>query len=270
MKITHYVLMALLIANQSLAQDKEKKGHSIAISNKGIQIDEKEKKEKTFEIHYFIMDLGFNTLLDNTNYQSATAQKFIQYDTLMGLNNSKDIFDLRTGKSINVDIYPIMAKLRLLGSDKQKIFLSAGAGLQMYNFRFSKNISYRNQTNIPYSPYVALDTVSFSKNKLGFTYLSVPLGLTFKTKLAEKAWLVYGFGITGGYRIASWTKQKSDERGKDKNHESYNFNDFNSCITGEFGIDNYFRFYASYQVTPLHENALDQHPLSIGFRFGGI
>ena len=117
---------------------------------------------------------------------------------------------------------------------------------------------------------VVVDTIGFTKNQLGFTYLTVPLQFTFKTKLAEKAWLVYGAGISGGYRIASWTKQISAERGKDKNHDKFNFNDFNTCVTGEIGLDGYFRLYASYQLTSLHENALDQKPFCIGIRIGGI
>jgi len=77
-------------------------------------------------------------------------------------------------------------------------------------------------------------------------------------------------GITGGYRLSSWTKQISDQKGLQKNHDKFNFSDFNSCITAEFGLDDYFRLYASYQVTPLQENALDQRPFSIGLRFGGL
>ena len=77
-------------------------------------------------------------------------------------------------------------------------------------------------------------------------------------------------GVSGGYRLSSWTKQISDERGKQKNHDQFNFNDFNACLTAEVGIDNIFRLYASYQVTPLHENVLEQYPFSIGIRFGGI
>ena len=81
---------------------------------------------------------------------------------------------------------------------------------------------------------------------------------------------MYGAGVTGGYRISSWTKQISSERGKVKNHDAFNFSDFNACLTGEIGIDGIFRIYASYQVTSLHESALDQRPFCIGLRFGGV
>ena len=114
------------------------------------------------------------------------------------------------------------------------------------------------------------DSVHFSKNKVALTYLSMPLMFNFKTKLAKKVWVVYGAGITAGYRIDSWTKQVSDEHGKEKNHDQFNFNNFNSCVTAEFGLEGYFRLYASYQLTALHEDVLDQHPYAIGVRFLGI
>jgi hypothetical protein len=271
MRFSHFMLgFALIISTTANAQETEKtkKGHTISVTTKGLKIDGegKEKEEKTFEMDYFQIDLGFNRLVDNTDYSSLAANNFIKTGSSSPTATNKNLFDLRTGNSINVNLMPLMTKIRLLNASKQKIYFYTGVGAQMYNFKFTKDISYRNEP----VPHVVMDTVDFSKNKLGFTYASVPLGFTFKTKLAPKAWVVYGFGVTGGYRIASWTKQVSKERGKQKEREKYNFNDFNSCLTAEFGIDGYFRLYATYQITPLHETALDQHPLSIGFRFGGI
>lgn len=269
MKWTYFLLIAVLISSSAFAQDEDdakeddKERHSVSISNKGIDIDSKNKEEKVLEANFAMLDLGFNMLMDNTNYSSAAARNFLNVDASM---QNEDLFNLRTGKSINVNIYPAMLQYRLLKTKGQKVYLSTGVGLQMYNFRFDKDISYVNITK----PEVIMDSADFSKNKLGFTYLSVPLMFTFKTRLVEDNWLIYGFGVTGGYRIASWTKQKSALRGKDKNHDKFNFNDYNACVTAEIGLEGYFRLYASYQVTALHENALDQHPFCIGLRFMGI
>lgn len=219
--------------------------------------------DKQFSFEFGMVDLGVNILQDNTDYSSPAAQAFLQVPSNL---KNENLFSLRNSKSINVNVYPLMAKWRVVHSRAQRIYLAAGVGLQMYNFRFNKNITYINET----TPAVIYDSNAVTKNKLGFTYLSVPLQATFKTKLAKKAWLVYGVGITGGYRIDSWTKKVSDKAGKVKNHDSFNFNNFNSCLTAEIGLDNYFRLYASYQLTALHENALDQHPLCIGLRIGGM
>lgn len=255
-----------LSANAQDGEKKEKKTTTIKIGSDGITVNDKkveEKPEKNFDISVGMVDIGINSIIDNTNYNSAAAKAFLQVP--QNLQN-ENLFSMRTGKSWNVNVYPLMAKIRLQNGKKQKIYLSTGIGLQMYNFRYTKNISYKNET----VPMVVMDSIGFSKNKIGLTYLSVPLQFTFKTKLAEKAWLVYGVGVTGGYRIASWNKQISAERGKQKNRDEFNFNDFNACVTGEIGLDDYFRIFASYQVTPLHSTGLDQRPFTIGLRFGGI
>lgn len=241
--------------------DTTKGKHAVSIS---LGSDEtKDTSNKVFDLQVGMLDLGFNYLDDKTDYNSAAAQSFLNVDPSL---KNKNLFSLRDAKSVNVNIYPILLKARLVKTKGQRLYVSLGAGLQIYNFRFNKPISYQNET----VPQVVMDTVSFTKNKLTVTYLSVPLMVTSKTKLAKDIWLVYGVGITAGYRISSWTKQISGERGKEKDHDQFNLNNFNSCVTGEVGIDGWLRLYASYQLTALHENSLQQYPYAIGVRFIGI
>lgn len=269
MKLTYLLLAATLLSTTAFAQEKtEKPTDKLIISGDGLHFEKgtektEKKEEKKFSVEIAMVDIGINSMHDKTDYTSAAAQNFLKVPASM---QNENLFSMRTGKSINVNIVPVMGKWRVLKTDRQKIYLGLGVGLQMYNFRFNKNISYVNNSE----PAVILDTVGFTKNKLGLTYLTIPLMATFKTKLAEKAWLVYGVGASAGYRIDSWTKQVSAERGKDKNHDAFNLNDFNACLTGEIGLDGYFRLFASYQVTALHSTGLDQHPFSIGIRFGGL
>lgn len=271
MKPIHIIaaLGLAIISIPAFAQKKEKKKTIISIGSDAVKITksdsiggvEVKKEEKPFEIEVAMVDLGINALRDQTDYNTPAAKDFLRVDATQ---KNENLFTLDNAKSINVNVYPILAKFRLLKTERQKIYLSTGVGLQMYNFRFTKNIVY-----VDSIPSVTMSPIPFTKNKLGFTYLSVPVMATFKTKLAEKAWLVYGAGITGGYRIASWTKHISGEEGKVKNHDKFNFSDFTACLTAEIGLQDYFRLYASYQLTPMHENALIQNPYCIGFRFGG-
>ncbi len=269
MKLIYCLMAATMISLSANAQDgdkKEKKSTTITLGSDGIKVNDKkieEKPEKKVDLSVGMVDIGINSIIDNTNYGSTEAKSFLQVPQSL---QNENLFSMRTGKSWNVNVYPVMVKMRLHNGKKQRIYFSTGIGLQMYNFRYTKNISFRNET----VPMVVMDTISFSKNKIGLTYLNIPLQFTFKTKLADKAWLVYGVGATGGYRIASWNKQVSPERGKQKNRDEFNFNDFNACVTGEIGLDNVFRLFASYQLTPLHSTALDQRPFTIGLRFGGI
>jgi hypothetical protein len=266
MKCIYSIVSLLLLSVLSYGQEKtadstRKKGGSVSVQ---LGSDEtRDTSDKVFDVHVGLLDLGFNYLDDKTNYASAAAQNFLQVPNEM---KNENLFSLRDGKSVNVNVYPVLLKARVVKTKAQRLYVTVGVGLQMYNFRFNKPITYLNET----TPMVVMDSISFTKNKVGLTYLSVPLMITSKTKLAKDIWLVYGVGITAGYRIASWTKQVSGERGKDKNHDQFNFNNFNSCVTGEIGVDGWLRLYASYQLTALHDNALDQHPYALGVRFIGI
>ncbi|MEZ5017500.1 MAG: hypothetical protein R2800_10650 [Flavipsychrobacter sp.] len=269
-RISSLLACCLFIINTAYAQKEkgENNSASISIGSGGIEVSKdkkKDKKEEAFNVKFGGVDIGIISLQDQTNYNSTAAQSFLNVPQA---SRNENLFDLNSGKSINVNVWLVEAGWNLLKKyERQKIIISSGVGLQMYNFRFNKQITYTNET----VPSLHLDTLAhLTKNKLGFTFLSVPLNLTFKTKAGKKTWLVYGIGATGGYRIASWTKQISPERGKQKNRDPFNFNDFNACLTAQVGLDGYFRLYTSYQITPLHETALTQYPLSIGIRIGGI
>ncbi len=263
------------------ALHKDKKGGgAIWVGSGGVHYERSkpDSERHRIEVQFGMLDLGFNSLIDNTSYLNADqlgTKVLYPIDNVLRVSReyqNKDLFSLRQGKSINVNIYPIMLKANLYMSPRQKWMLATGLGLQLYNFRFTKPISYRTDP----TPYVALDTISFSKNKLAFNYLMLPLMLNGKTKLASGGdgnkgyWLTYGVGVSGGYLLSSWTKQISDDRGKDKNHDAFNFRKTNLCVNGEIGLDGYIRLYASYQLTSLEDGIIDQHPLSIGIRFLGL
>ncbi|HXS38493.1 MAG TPA: hypothetical protein VN721_17450 [Flavipsychrobacter sp.] len=283
MKPANYVLPILILAfsfsyanaqettNGPEQKDTSKKYHYVfSVGKNGVKYEtpnsQKRSKNKTrFETHWVMMDLGFNLLTDNTNYNSPAAGTFLHVP-----DNAKnsDLLGLRRGKSINVNIYPLMLRFAALKTKRQSIYISTGLGLQLYNFRYNEPVVF---TKSPNSFITTNDTLHFRKDKLAFDYLNVPLMLTFKTKLGGlNKWLVYGVGITGGYRISSWTKQTSSELGKVKTYDQFNFQNFNSCLTGEIGIDDGIRFYVSYQLTSLYQNTIDQHPISFGIRFLGI
>lgn len=270
MKMLYALFAALLTTTLCYAQEDNEttpsnnKKVSVAVTPEGIEIDRpNRKRDRKFRVQYLMVDFGINALDDRTDYSSEAARAFVQVPE--GVRN-ENLFTMRTDRSFNVNLWPVIGKYQLYRSDNQKIYLSFGAGFQFYNFKFNKSIRYINDPN----PAIVMDSIEFSKNKLGMTIGSIPIMLTCKTRLADKAWLVYGAGITGGFRIASWIKQVSEDRGTDKYHDKFNLNDFNSCITGEVGISGYFRLYATYQITPLHQYALNQHPFCIGLRFGGV
>jgi hypothetical protein len=268
---------------EELTERRHKKGTELSITNKGIRVrsvdtskeqkaarmiaekdgdDSTDEKGSPITKWAIMFDLGLNTIKDNTNYASPEAKAYLNVPTTQ---QNASLFDLRPAKSINVNIYPWMIKFRALKTHGQRIYISSGIGLQLYNFRYENPLNY---TRSPKG--VILDTLSFKKDKLGIDYLNIPLMFTFKTRLHKSTWLVYGAGITEGFRLDSWNKQVSSERGKVKVHNSFGLADWNTCITGEIGIEGIVRLYASYQVTSMYQTGLDQHPISFGLRFAGM
>lgn len=279
---------ALLLAGNTFAQTKatvkadvtttdtagkKKHGKALTISNDGIYLGStdsastKKRAEKRF-FSTMSVNLGFNFLQDNTNYNDPAVIGYLS--NVPAARKNAQLFNLNQAKSINFNVYWLRA-FKAINTKGQKLIISSGLGLQVYNFRYDNNISYTK------TPSIIQDTVSFSKNKLAIDYLNVPLTFTFKTKLTynktkkKGVWLVYGAGITAGYRLSAWTKQKSDARGKVKMHDDFGLNDFNSCVTAEIGIDDVIRLYGSYQLTSIYKNNnIDQHPISIGIKLIGI
>jgi hypothetical protein len=257
------------------ARQRVKGKHTLSVGSGGICYEngKPDSMLRPFEVQFGMLDLGINSLIDNTDYSNppfnptfAASNDFLRVDAA---HHNADLFSLRQSKSVNVNIYPVMLKMRLRSTARQRFSLATGLGLQFYNFRFTKPITYHADP----TPYVALDTVAFSKNKLALDYLMIPLMLNGKTKLGttgHSSWLTYGVGVSAGYLLSSRTKQISDERGKEKNHDPFNLRKTNFCINGELGLDGYIRLYASYQLTSLHKDNLDQHPFSIGVRFLGL
>ncbi|WP_162903075.1 hypothetical protein [Taibaiella koreensis] len=248
-------------------EDSAKDKTYISLGTEGIRVSSKKldslNRGRKVKLHFLMLDLGINALNDRTDYGSPAAQQYLQ---VPGDKKNSSLFSLRQGKSINVNIWPVLMDIRLLKTRNQKISLYTGAGLQLYNFKFNKDISYLNNT----SPMLIEDSIQFSKNKLAFAYVSIPLMVNFKTRMGGNFWVTYGLGVIGGYCFDSWTKQISDERGKQKNHDQFNFQKFNLNLSGEIGINGYIRFYGTYQVTNMYQNSLVQNPYCIGIRFFGI
>jgi hypothetical protein len=278
-------IAGLFFANSLMAQEssseetkKNKKSHMLSISNKGIRmettdsttkskagkLEKKEDDEKAgkFKATFSMIDLGVNMLNDNTIYTDPTVTSYL---AVPASRRNESLFDLRPSKSININIYPIGVKFLALKTKNQRLYVSTGLGLQIYNFRYEENLSYVKNPN-----RVIIDTIQFEKNKLAINYVNIPLMLTGKTRLHKGTWLVYGAGVTAGYRMSSWNKQISDERGKVKTRGNFDLKDYNTCVTAEFGVEGVVRFFASYQLTSIYDNGIDQKPISVGLRFGGI
>ena len=229
--------------------------------------DRTKKKNPNVSTNWWIVDLGFNNYTDKTNY-AATGSYLVNKPGTPALNGSD--FRLRTGKSVNVNIWLFMQRLNLI---EHHVNLKYGVGLEINNYRYKSSISYKEGGTVPYyntqtnAPFIFRDSITFSKNKLATDYLTVPVMLNFVSNPnSRKKGISLSAGVSAGYLFSQRNKQKSDERGKDRNKGDYDLNTFKLSYVAELGLGP-IRFYGSYSPKSMYDHSLDMRPYTVGFRF---
>jgi Outer membrane protein beta-barrel domain len=226
------------------------------------------KKNANVSTNWWIVDLGFANYTDNTNYAS-TGTYLVNRPGQPALNEND--FKLRAGKSVNVNIWFFMQRLKL---GTPHVNLKYGVGLELNNYRYKSSVSYKEGGAVPYTagtqtnaPFIFRDSVAFSKNKLAADYLTVPLMLNFNSNPgSKKKGISFSAGVSAGYLYGQRNKQKSDGRGKDKNRGDYDLNRFKLSYVAELGLGS-IRFYGSYSPKSFYEHNLDMKPYTFGLRF---
>lgn len=229
--------------------------------------DRTKKKNPNVSTNWWIVDLGFNNYTDKTNY--ATAGSYLVNKPGTPALNGSD-FKLRTGKSVNVNIWLFMQRLNLI---EHHVNLKYGVGLEINNYRYKSSISYKEGGTVPYTntqtnaPFIFRDSIAFSKNKLATDYLTVPVMLNFVSNPnSRKKGISLSAGVSAGYLFSQRNKQKSGERGKDRNKGDYDLNTFKLSYVAELGLGP-IRFYGSYSPKSMYDHSLDMRPYTVGFRF---
>jgi hypothetical protein len=244
-------------------EDKTEGGHSKIIFRS-------KSSRKTFSkvsTNWFIFDFGFSNYIDKTDY--GNTGNYL-YNRSGAAPLGKSDFNLNTGKSLNVNVWFFMQRINLI---KKNVNLKYGLGIEYDNYRYktSSNLSYLeknsylNSLQAP-SPVVIRDSISFSKNKLALNYITVPLMLNFITNSANtKKGLSLSMGLSAGYLYGVRNKQKSEERGKEKNRGDYDLERFKLSYIAEMGLGP-VRLYGSYSPNSIFSKGLVMKPYTIGIR----
>lgn len=226
------------------------------------------KKNSKVSTNWGVLDIGFANYDDQTNY-AATGAYLVNKPGSPAL--AAGDFKLRTGKSININIWFFMQRMSLV---KNYVNLKYGLGLELNNYRYKSAISYRENGVIPYSggmqtsnAFIFRDSISFSKNKLAADYLTVPFMINFNSNPhSTKKGLKASAGVSAGYLYSQRNKQKSDDRGKEKNKGEYDMERFKFSYIAELGLGPVL-LYGSYSPKSMYQNGLNMRPYTVGFRF---
>ncbi len=287
-KFTTLLFCAFIIATKLSAQiDSSKKSSTDTIRIGGMIIIKKEapdrkrqettitigggnknQKKSNISTANWVIDLGFANWSDKTNYASATTQNYIVNKPGTAALGQSD-FKLRTGKSTNVNIWAFMQRRNLI---KHYVNLKYGLGIELNNYRFKSNISFKENGANPYNnlqtinhAFVFRDSISFSKNKLAADYATVPVMLNFVTNPKVSGGINFSAGVSMGYLYSSRNKQISGERNKHKNRGDYDLEKWKFSYIAELGLGP-ARLYGSYSPNSIFENGLKMMPYAIGIR----
>ncbi len=239
-----------------------------------VNIGHNQQRNSKFSTASFIFDLGFANWTDKTNYTTAASQNYLvtnQGATFRPAAIASNDFNLKDFKSSNVNIWLFMQRLSLV---KRYLNIKYGFGVELNNYRFNSNISFKEAGVNPFPPtqninhyFVMRDTIAFSKNKLAADYATIPFLLNVRTNPnSNSKGLSLSAGVSVGYLYSSRNKQVSSERGKRKNRGDYDLEKFKFSYIGELGLGP-VRFYGSYVPKSIFKNGLNLMPYTVGIRF---
>lgn len=224
-------------------------------SDREVHINRRKNyKPSNISTNWFIVDLGFANFKDETNYPAAQASGFL------APNVGEDQFDLRGGKSVNVNIWIFMQRLNMI---EHVVNLKYGLGLELNNYRYSEDIRYlKNPTKVI---LMGADS-SYRKNKLAADYLTVPLMLNFNFTPRRENGFGFSVGASAGYLYSARQKFKGGPGGRFKEHDDFDLRRWKISYIGELQLGP-VKLYGSYATNSMFEKALDQTPYNVGIRF---
>lgn len=217
-------------------------------------------KPSNLTTNWWIFDIGFSNYNDKTIYSSAAAQAYAP-------GSNETWFDLKDGKSRNVNVWFFMQKLNVV---KHVVNLKYGLGLELNNYHYKRPIRYNaNPPAVPNAPVVSLDGTAnrtYDKNKLAADYLTVPIMVNFNFTPNRQKGFGIGAGISVGYLYSARNKTETSDEGKKKAKDSFDMEKWKLAYIAELSLGP-VRFYGSYAFSSMYERGLNITPYNFGFRF---
>lgn len=234
-------------------QDSTKKkmdyseGHGIIIKTKST--DSVKKGRFVGGITFTRVDLGFSRLIDNGSFNLSPNNDFLDYK---GGKTSTFSFDvLQLGYRFNSNF---------------KVYIAGGFDWTLIRLRKDITIA-KNSNEFVYTDQAP---VHFSKNRFSSSYVHIPLNFEFRTsenKNSKRFYLVLGPEVS--FLLNGKIKQVSEERGKEKQYDSYHFQSVRYGGTVRFGyggIGLFTKYYFNDMFTTAQQAGLKN--MSFGVTFG--
>lgn len=194
------------------------------------------------------LDFGFSRLIDNGSFSLSDKNKFLDYK---GAKTSTISFDvLYFGYRFNPNF---------------KVYIAGGFDWTL--IRLKNNITI--QPNTPDLTYIE-EPINFSKNRFSNSYVHIPLNFEFRSKENDRGKRFYFvLGPEVSFLLNGKVKQISDERGKEKFKDDYNFQPVRVGGTvrlGYGGIGLFTKYYFNDMFDSPSQKGLKN--MSFGLTFG--
>jgi hypothetical protein len=227
--------------------------NEIITGEKTVRIPSRKKTPQNLTTNWWVIDMGFSGFNDKTDYASTEAQAFAPGST-------EDWFDIKSGKSRNVNIWFLMQRLNLIN---HVVNLKYGIGLELNNYFFD-DVSIRFQKN-PTLVVQDPNIKNAKKNKLAADYLTVPLMINFNFTPERRNGFGFSGGVSAGYMYSARQKVKIGDD-KFKVHNDFDLEDWKLSYVGEINLG-LVKLYGSYAFQSMWEKGLDHTPFNAGIRF---
>ena len=143
-----------------------------------------------------------------------------------------------------------------------RVGIYTGIGIGWNNFSFNNPVRLKKEETKLSCHLIDEATEGKTKlSKLGVMYLQAPLMLEFRP--TRRSFIA--IGVTGGFRINTWTKVKFQNGVKEKIHDDYYVNRFKLDASFRAGGEN-LGFFANFNLLPFFET--DKAPTAHSLSFG--
>lgn len=164
----------------------------------------KKKHSLSLGLVFDHFDLGFSRYLDKGSFTLSPANSFLEFEPAKTSNVGFDFFEMKYKSGSRFAFY-------------------IAAGLDWNHIRLKQNVTIQaDQAQLTATP----DNVAFSKNRFSSRYLRIPVGFEFNTPVQKGKYFRVVAGPELGFLLNGKVKQISEERGKEKFKDDYNFNPF--------------------------------------------
>lgn len=205
-----------------------------------------EKRGLLFDAHWNGFEAGLNMLLDPSAMNTYTGP-----DDLMAIRPMRSWYF-----GFNI------ADVGIALNKKHTVGLFTGIGIGWNNYSWKNYIRMTVENNELVNTLLP-DDRPVKNSKFGLLYAQVPLMI----EVRPTRHFYIDFGVTGGIRLASWTRIKYADGSYEKTYNNYLTNLFKCDASFRIGGEN-LGFFANYALVPTFvkgRDAAKAHPFMLGF-----